>query len=70
MTPSFLDYTPKAPPPNTTTFWGLGLIFVFLGPHLQCMEVPRLGVELVLLAYAIATAMPDLGYVCDLHHSS
>jgi len=36
------------------------------------MEVPRLGVEseLQLLAYAIATATPDLSHVCNLHHSS
>ena len=36
------------------------------------MEIPRLGVqsELKLLAYARATAMPDLSHVCDLHHSS
>ena len=36
------------------------------------MEVPRLGVEseLQLPAYATATAMPDLSYICDLHHSS
>ena len=36
------------------------------------MEVPRPGVELELqlLAYATATAMPDLRSVCDLHHSS
>ena len=35
--------------------------FVFLGPHLQHMEVPRLGVksELQLLAYTSATATPD-----------
>ena len=34
---------------------------VFLGPHLQHMEVPRLGVEseLQVLAYAIATATPE-----------
>ena len=33
----------------------------FLGPHLRDMEVPRLGVELELhlLAYTTATAMPD-----------
>jgi len=44
----------------------------FLGLHLQHMEVPRLGVqsELQLLAYATATAMPDLSCVCKLHHSS
>ena len=36
------------------------------------MEVPMLGVEseLQLLAYATATAMPDLSHVCNLHHSS
>ena len=36
-------------------------LFVFLGPHLWHMEVPRLGVEseLQLLAYTTATAMPD-----------
>ena len=43
----------------------------FLGPLLWHMDVPRLGVEseLQLPAYAIATAMPDLSHVCDLHHS-
>ena len=36
------------------------------------MEAPRLGVELVLqpLAHTTATAIPDLSFVCDLHHSS
>ena len=36
------------------------------------MEVPRLGVELELqlLTYTAATAMPDLSSICDLHHSS
>ena len=36
------------------------------------MEVPRLGIksELQLLAYARATAIPDLSRNCDLHHSS
>ena len=45
--------------------------FVFLGPHLQHMEVPRLGVklELQLLAYATATAMPDPSCICGLHSS-
>ena len=35
------------------------------------MEVPRLGVEseLHLLAYAIATATPDLSHICSLQHS-
>ena len=36
------------------------------------MDVPRLGVELELLlvVYATATAMPDTSHVCDLHRSS
>ena len=48
------------------------LFIVFLGPHLQHMEVPRLGVELelLLLAHAIAKATPDLSHICNLHHSS
>ena len=46
--------------------------FFFLGPHLQHMEVSRLGVESELQppAYARATAMWDLSHICDLHHSS
>ena len=45
---------------------------LFLGPHPQHMEVPRLGVELELQlsAYTIATAMWDPSHVFDLHHSS
>ena len=36
------------------------------------MEVPGLGdkLELQLLAYTTATAMPDLSRIYDLHHSS
>ena len=47
-------------------------VCLFLGPHLQYMEVPRLGIklELQLLAYATATAMQDPSYICDLYHSS
>ena len=50
----------------------LFFFFVFLGPQLQHMEVPRLGVELELkpLAYTTAMAMPDPSHICDLHHSS
>ena len=46
--------------------------FVFLGPYLRHMELPRIGVEseLQLLVYPTATATPDLSYVCNLHHSS
>ena len=39
---------------------------------MQHVEVPRLGVEseLQLLAYAIATAMPDPSHVYNLQNSS
>ena len=43
---------------------------VFLGPHPQYMEAPRLGVESELWTPAYATAMPDLSCICGLHHSS
>ena len=47
-------------------------LFVFLGAYPWHMEVPGLGVkwELYTLAYATATAMPDLSRTCDLHQSS
>ena len=50
----------------------LTYLFIFLGPHLWHIEVPRLGIklELQLLAYATAIAMPDPSHECDLHHSS
>ena len=46
--------------------------FCCLGLHLQHMEGPRLEVELELHLPACntATAMQDLNYFCDLHHSS
>ena len=46
--------------------------FFFLGPHLQHMEVPRLGVELELQlpAYATAIAMQDPSHICDLYCSA
>ena len=42
--------------------------FVFLGPCLQHMEVPKLGdkSELQLPAYTTATAAPDPSCICDL----
>ena len=43
-------------------------IFVFLGPHPQHTEVPRLRVELELQLPAYTTATATL--VCNLHHSS
>ena len=44
-------------------------VFVFLGPNLWHMEVPRLGVklELPLPVYATARATPNLGCICDLY---
>ena len=44
----------------------------FLGPHMQHMEVPRVGVETQheLPAYTTAIASPDPSRVCDLHHIS
>ena len=46
--------------------------FFSLGLHLRHMEVPRLGavLELQLLSYTTATAMPDPSCVFDLHRSS
>ena len=48
------------------------IYFCFLGPHLQHMDVPRLGVksELQKPACATATGTLDPSRVCDLHHSS
>ena len=54
----------------------LFLLYIYLGPHLQPMDVPRLGVELELqlpaytTATATATATLDLSHIHDLHHSS
>ena len=41
---------------------------LFLRPHLWHMKVPRLGgeLELQLLAYSPATAMPGPNHTCDL----
>ena len=45
-------------------------LLIYLGPHLQYTEVPRLGVESELQLLAIAMATPDLSHVCNLHRSS
>ena len=57
------------------TFKNVYLFFFFffiLGPHMQHMEVPRLGVKskLQLLAYTKAAATQDPSCICDLPHSS
>ena len=46
---------------NYNTCFNVFIIFFFLGPHLQHMEVPGQGIEseLQLQAYATGTAMPD-----------
>ena len=57
--------------PCLPTFFFFFFFFFFSGPHLQYMEIPKLGLksELQLLAYATATVTWDLSRVCDLHHS-
>ena len=54
-----------------TFFKIFSVFFVFLGLHLEHMEVPSLWVELELQlpAYVRATATPDPSRVCNLHHS-
>ena len=46
--------------------------FCLLVPHLQHMEVPRLGVKSKqqLPAFTTTTAMPAQNHICDLYHSS
>ena len=56
-------------------YWFVSFFFVvFVGPHLQYMEVPRLGVESELeqpaTATATATATQDPSHTGSLHHSS
>ena len=47
------------------------LFLVFLGLHLQHMEVPKLGVELELqLPAYTTTTTQDPSHICNLHHSS
>ena len=52
-------------------FFSFFFFCLFLSPHLQYMEVPRLGVilELQQPAYTTATATWDRSRICDLHHS-
>ena len=62
----FISTAPQWEPPFFFFFC------LFLGPNVQHIEVPRLGVksELQLPAYATVTAMPDPSHICDLYHSS
>ena len=75
ITPTFfLSFLAQAYDMQTNGTWTNLFIylFVFLGPHLQHVEFPRLGVklELQLLTYTTATAMQDLSCFFDLHHRS
>ena len=58
--------------PGHADFLFVCLFFVFLGLHAQHMEVPWRGVELELqlLSYTTATAMPDPSHIFSLHHGS
>ena len=71
---SVLDYPSASEMPRGDIFSFFFFFFnsFFLWPHLQHVEVPRLGVEseLHLLAYTTTTATPDLSHLWDLHHSS
>ena len=72
---TFLNRCPLSKPwvmTNLFRYQKFGLLFFFfLWPHPWHIQVPRLGGQngLQLSAYTTATAMSDLSYVCDLHHS-
>ena len=61
---------------NNAEFFALGFFFLFLflfcivGPHLQHVEVPRLGVESEVQLPPYATTTLDLSCVFNLRHSS
>ena len=49
---------------------GFFFVFFFLGPHLQHMEVPRLGAKSELALQGYTTATLNSSRICDLYHSS
>ena len=53
-------------------YWTQFFYFLLFRAARGHTEVPRLGVELELqlLAYTTATAMPDPSHICELHYSS
>ena len=57
---------------KTKIFYFIYFLFLFLGPHLWHVEIPKRGVELELqlLAYTTATATWYLSFIYDQHHSS
>ena len=65
--PSFLPWCGPRGPLNCSYLFTL----LFLGPHPRHMEVSKLGVkwELLMPAYATATAKQDLSHLCDLYYS-
>ena len=69
--PSFSPLIEKNPTSFFLSFFLSFFFFFFSLPHLQQMEVPRLGFELdlQLLAYSTATTKRDLSLVFDLHLS-
>ena len=71
--PSHHSYstTSKVSPATEKKNFLVFAFFFFLGPHLQLMEVPRLGVELELQlpAYATVTAMQPPSCICNLHRT-
>ena len=46
------------------------LCFLFLGPHLQHVEIPRLWVELELQLLSCTIGTLDLSHLCDLRRST
>ena len=65
---SLICYATRELPFNISSFF----FPLFLRPHLQHMEIPRLGVELELQrpAYTTATVMPDMSHVWHLNCNS
>ena len=61
----------KAYFPSKHTFQVFFFFFFFLGPHLQHMDIPGLGVELELhlQAYSTVTVKQDPSRICDLCRS-
>ena len=63
---AWIQYLARELPQATGMAKNFFSLFVFLGPHLGHMEVPRLGVELELHLPVTATEKQDSSWVCDL----
>ena len=68
----FLSYSPGKGQTWLNPILYYFFLFLILGPHLQHLEVPRLGVESELQqpAHTTATATEDPSHIFDLYHSS